>query len=544
MMITTYASSRAGKLLLGTFFVFGSAGLSSIFALAQEPKKDEKSSLPPGAVRRFGALPGKYGSKSVDGHTGGVYDLAISPDGKYLASRGMEEADRVRVWDVGAGKTLHKLDGERPLAWSGDGKTLITGGREYKDEKKEDYDVKDLLLWDAGGFTLRKRVPARDVLSFSILPDGRTALLIDRGSAVTLDLAAGERKRELSKGWTQPVAFSPDGKRLAFTRASPLINLANAETGEELPGVFQGKNTRVSVGAFSPDGRWLAAGDEQGHVHLWEVKTPPERAVALSGHTQRINALLFSPDGRFLVTTSIDRTARIWDLFTQTELMELRGHVGNVTSLAFSADGAYLATGGGAADTTILLWDFWKTVLETPETPPQLTEAQHQAVWNDLEDAGSSKRALAAVGILAALPKQTLPLVQKKLETYVEQSELGRIAELIKQLDDDRYLVREQATEALIRLRRQGDPLLRKALQETRSEEALFRLRLIISYPTSGPNIPPAETRRYHRVVLLLERMGTPEAKKHLQHLAEALPSPDVNREARAALARLERARK
>src|SRR5688572_25964391 len=82
------AKQSLGTSLLGTFLIIASTGLiAPIESLnAQEPKqgpetkKDEKSPpdlLPPGAIRRLGAVPDKYGAKSGIGHTGGVYDLAF-----------------------------------------------------------------------------------------------------------------------------------------------------------------------------------------------------------------------------------------------------------------------------------------------------------------------------------------------------------------------------------------------------------------------------------------------------------------------------------
>jgi hypothetical protein len=540
--------ARGEKVLFGTLFVFLSCGvLPGGVLLGQETKRDseakskksdsksgEKSAtapLPAGAIRRLGSVPDKYGAAPASGHTGGVYVLAFAPDGKRLASRGNDEKERVRIWDVASGKELHKLEGDGLLAWSGDGGTLITGNPED-----------GLILWDAAAAKPRMTLVARNIKTFTVLPDGKSAVMVHGlGSTEFVDLAAGKLTRSVPTRFATPLAFSPDGKMLAFTRSlyDPLIHLANADTGAELSVMFQGKRERVSVAAFSGDSRLLAAGGWDNLVHVWEVAAPQRLVCTLKGHTQRAHALAFSPDGRFLVTGGLDQTARLWDLVTGSQIAELRGHGGNVTAVAISPDGNLLATGSG--DTTILLWDFWAAALETPSTPAALNEEQLQALWNDLEDGVEARRALSAVGLLAAAPQQALPLVQRKLQTYVEESQLERIGELIKQLDDDRYLVREQATEALIRLRKQADPLLRKALKEAQSEEARFRLRLVLGHSTSGPNIPPADTRRYLRVVLLLERIGTPEARKQLQHLSEAVPAPDVNREARAALARLER---
>src|SRR5262245_29891550 len=64
---------------------------------------------------------------TLDGHKGGLYSLAISPDSKVLASGG--RSDKARFWDLGTGKELNLLDnnedGVNRLAFTPDGKRLV-----------------------------------------------------------------------------------------------------------------------------------------------------------------------------------------------------------------------------------------------------------------------------------------------------------------------------------------------------------------------------------------------------------------------------------
>src|SRR5439155_1623168 len=69
---------------------------------------------------------------TLSGHSGPVYSVAWSPDGKRLATGSYDKT--AKVWDAEAGKELLTLGGHRDrvwsVAWSPDGKRLATGSGE------------------------------------------------------------------------------------------------------------------------------------------------------------------------------------------------------------------------------------------------------------------------------------------------------------------------------------------------------------------------------------------------------------------------------
>jgi WD40 repeat protein len=49
----------------------------------------------------------------MEGHTGGVYSVAFSPDGQSVLS--VEYGNKKRVWDVTTGQCLHATERNQPL---------------------------------------------------------------------------------------------------------------------------------------------------------------------------------------------------------------------------------------------------------------------------------------------------------------------------------------------------------------------------------------------------------------------------------------------
>jgi WD40 repeat protein/serine/threonine protein kinase len=280
----------------------------------------------PGALEVWDAQTGRK-IFALEGHTAKVTAVAYSPDGTRLASA--SEDKTVRVWDAQTGKALVAFKGHKgtvsSVAYSPDGKRLVSGSHIWDDTKKP-YVAGEVKVWDAqsGEELLSLKGLTSGVNSVAFSADGKRLV---SGSHIWDDTKkpylAGEVKvwdaqtgKELldfkghTKGVNQ-VAFSPDGKRLASVAEDHTIKVWDAETGKELLSL-KGHSGNVLSVAYSPDGKRLASAGVEGSVKVWDAQAGQE-LLSLKAHSGDINAVAFSPDGHRLAAGSADGTVTIWD---------------------------------------------------------------------------------------------------------------------------------------------------------------------------------------------------------------------------------------
>jgi WD40 repeat protein len=303
----------------------------------------------------------------LEGHRQPVWSLAFSPDGRQLVSAGREyAADRpvpseIKVWDVATGRAVATREGHSAavecLTFSPDGRRLAVAGRTR--ERDGESPTGEIVVWEAAGgkvvFTVRGRKP---LMSLAFSPDGgRLASASEDGLIKIREVANAEAPLLTLAGHTGPVlrvVFAPDGKRLASASWDWTARVWDATRERPPLAVLRGHQGPVHDVAFDPGGRRLATASDDRTVKVWDVEGEP-KAFTLMGHAGPVYRVAFSPDGWRLASAGDDQTIKIWDAAAPARPLSLHGGRQLVRAVAFSPDGQTLAT--GSFDRTVRLWD-------------------------------------------------------------------------------------------------------------------------------------------------------------------------------------------
>jgi hypothetical protein len=250
--------------------------------------------------------------------------LAISADGRTVAQCNVDENSGVRessraasitIWDVPSGTRTAGISGAGLvcLALSPDGKTLATAGFGIG---------RTIKLWDAKTCTNSANVGPDVPLSMAFSPDGKKLAVAPFSSTLKLwDLPSSEATELTGHRYlSRFVTFSADGKTLASVSDDKTIKLWDVATGrclhtlKEQPPLLSLERYSTDGIALSPDGRTVARPSADGKtVRLWDVRSGKNSAT-FSTPDGTLFIPAFSPDGKVLAAGRSDGTILLWDL--------------------------------------------------------------------------------------------------------------------------------------------------------------------------------------------------------------------------------------
>ncbi|KAI1174792.1 vegetative incompatibility protein HET-E-1 [Nemania sp. FL0916] len=265
--------------------------------------------------------------QTLEGHSHPALSIAISADGRWLASGAQDGI--IKIWNVVAGTCVQTLksngDSVTLIAISADGRWLASGG----------YYHSSIKIWDmiTGTSTRELKIDGQPHESLAMSSDGSWLALGSRDGILQIwDVASGTCTHTLSD---------------------------------------TGCSSRDRIGIM-PESRRLVSGLIRGTIKIWDIETGAcEKTIEAYSHPHHDIWRVAISGGRWLACIFVNTngkstpyTIKIWDAITGTCTQTLKGPSSPIQSIAISPDGDWLAL--GLNDSTVKIWD---TTIDACEEP-------------------------------------------------------------------------------------------------------------------------------------------------------------------------------
>ena len=328
-----------------------------------------------GTIRFWNPDTGQELLTFTTGHTQWIKAVAFAENGITLATAAF--TGTVEIWNLKTAQELTTFTKARndltgPVAFSYDATRFASRGGSGTivfDSLGSGSHMRgpgrgNIELWD---ITTGEQIPgpwqdtAGDANALAFSPDNKIlAAGIPRQGIRAWDINTGTELLNFNAAepFGRKLVFSPNGKTLATNGTHVQTRIWDVSTQRDItpPNIMN-----ASALAFSPDGKTLAYGHPNGIVLSDVTATGIRERGRISNHRGFGSVLTFSPDGKILLDPKLiswPPLIQLWDVDTGTDLGTLSGHTEGIEMLVFSHDGKTLAS--SSWDGTVLLYDWDK----------------------------------------------------------------------------------------------------------------------------------------------------------------------------------------
>ncbi len=278
----------------------------------------------------------------IEGAKARVLALALSPDGKLLASGGYDrtrdDSGRIAVliWNLATHKQVRELaidcDDVHAIAFDSSGSRIAIGDRSGL-----------VSCWNVATGAHLFTTPKSDaeIKGVAFSRDGKK--VISGGDKFCVwDSASGRQLGAVNtpNDWAvNRMSMSQDGAVLVAACGSEGTVL-NAATLRPIQ-ILRGHGASVDAIAISVSKRRVATGCNDGSVKVWDARSG-KNLLTLKGHAEPVACLAFLDEDRRLVSGGDEGKLRIWDLATGKQEQQIDASTLAVDALVVSRDGTVL----------------------------------------------------------------------------------------------------------------------------------------------------------------------------------------------------------
>ncbi len=291
------------------------------------------------------------------GHTAGIIHLSFSPSAQQLASTSIN--GNIRIWDVRKRGLLYSLNlrgSGKSLEYTADGKLWAATA-----DARADSETARIELHDAASGMLVRTISTDwvGITAMTITPDQRiiaAGLLSDEDSAPGSVHIWNVTTAQMEKSYPAGAdAFSPDGHLMGWidnTRSPRHLVISDLATGNQVRNITLANEQAIY---FSSDSKQFAMTDPMslklkvGSSVTGELRT---LAVEQSPGETGLTAAVFSADGKSLVAAPYAGSVKRWDLASAQAQQTYYGQA-IVQGMAVTPDGNGLIAGSAHG------MDFW-----------------------------------------------------------------------------------------------------------------------------------------------------------------------------------------